>query len=310
MITSEILRIESLYKSFGGLKVIQNLNMTVYEKSVFGFIGKNGAGKTTTMKMILGFLQPDAGSISICGESVKYGNANTNRLVGYLPDVPEFYGYMSPKEYLKLCGEMTGLAAKQTEKRIKELLPLVGLDGAAKRKVKGFSRGMKQRLGIAQALLHEPRLLICDEPTSALDPVGRREILDILSNVKDRTTIVFSTHILSDVEKICDTVGILNHGRIELEGKLSDLEDNYRSDSLVLEVMPSDRLPEFRHKLGEMVSVSDIKQENHSFMITTSTLPETSIDIVRLLNEYGIQLRKFEVKEPELEALFMEVTSQ
>lgn len=308
--TNEILRIDSLYKSFGGLKVIQDLSMTVHEKSVFGFIGKNGAGKTTTMKMILGFLKPDAGSISICGEAVKYGNANTNRLVGYLPDVPEFYGYMSPKEYLRLCGEMTGLAVKQTELRIKELLPLVGLESVRKRKIKGFSRGMKQRLGIAQALLHQPRLLICDEPTSALDPVGRREILDILSNVKERTTIVFSTHILSDVEKICDTVGILNHGRIELEGKLSELKGDYRSDSLVLEVLPSDQMGKFRNKLSQMESISDINQENHTLMITTTALPETSVDIVRLLNEYGIQLRRFEVREPELEALFMEVTSQ
>lgn len=308
--TSEILRIESLTKSFGDLNVIQDLNLTVYEKSVFGFIGKNGAGKTTTMKMILGFLQPDSGQIAICGETVKYGNAHTNRLVGYLPDVPEFYGYMTPKEYLKLCGEMTGLTGEQIEKRVKELLPLVGLDSAAKRKVKGFSRGMKQRLGIAQALLHNPRLLICDEPTSALDPGGRREILDILSNVKDRTTIVFSTHILSDVEKICDTVGILNNGKIELEGKLSELKDQYRSDSLVLEVMPSDRLLEFSNQLSSMASISTLKQENHSFIVTTNALPETSVEIVRLLNEYQIQLRKFEVKEPELEALLMEVTSR
>ncbi|NSW53413.1 MAG: ABC transporter ATP-binding protein [Anaerolineae bacterium] len=306
--TSEIVSIRSVSRSFGDLKVIRDLNMTVREKSVFGFIGKNGAGKTTTMKMILGFLKPDAGSIAICGEAVRYGNTHTNRMVGYLPDVPEFYSYMTPREYLRLCGEMTGLSPARTKARIKELLPLVGLDGAAKRKVKGFSRGMKQRLGIAQALLHEPRLLICDEPTSALDPVGRREILDILANVREQTTIIFSTHILSDVEKICDTIGILNNGRIVLEGNISDLKDDYRSDKITLEVNGGESLPVFVEMLTSLASITELRQENHTFRITTSNLPETSTDVIRILNESGVQLRKFEVQEPELEQLFIEVT--
>lgn len=303
----DILTIESLSKSFGDLQVIQDLTLSVKENSVFGFIGKNGAGKTTTMKMILGFLKPDGGSISICGEPVQYGNTHTNRLVGYLPDVPEFYDYMSSREYLKLCGEMTGLPQAQSSARIRELLSLVGLDGALKRKIRGFSRGMKQRLGIAQALLHQPRLLICDEPTSALDPVGRREILDILSNVKEKTTILFSTHILSDVERICDTVGILNNGRVELEGKLSELKNSYRSDSLYFEVGTADTLPVFAQQLEQLTSVSKVESDNHSFVLTTTNLPETSAHVVRLLAAYGIPLHKFEIKEPELEQLFMEV---
>src|SRR5690554_2869502 len=195
--------------------------MTVAQNSVFGFVGQNGAGKTTTMKIILGLLKADGGSITVCGEKVSYGDTKTNRHIGFLPDVPEFYGYMRPKEYLKLCGEITGLSAQAIRNRSEELLALVGLKDV-NRRIGGFSRGMKQRLGIAQALLNEPRLLICDEPTSALDPIGRKQILDILATVRGKTTVIFSTHILSDVERICDHIGILHHGKIILSGTMQE----------------------------------------------------------------------------------------
>jgi len=135
-------------------------------------------------------LKPDSGSVTVCGEKVTYGESKANRHIGFLPDVPEFYGYMNPMEYLKLCGEIAGLSKTQIKSRSEELLELVGLKDQKKR-ISGFSRGMKQRLGIAQALLNEPKLLICDEPTSALDPIGRKEILDILLAAKGKTTIVF-----------------------------------------------------------------------------------------------------------------------
>jgi ABC-type multidrug transport system, ATPase component len=142
------------------------------------------------MKIILGLLKADSGSVTVCGEKVTYGETKTNRNIGFVPDVPEFYGYMNPMEYLKLCGEITGLPKNKIKSRSEELLELVGLKDE-KRKIGQFSRGMKQRLGIAQALLNEPKLLICDEPTSALDPIGRKEILDILLAAKGKTTIVF-----------------------------------------------------------------------------------------------------------------------
>ena len=153
-----IVSINGLSKGFGNRKIIDNLNFTVPEGSVFGFVGKNGAGKTTTMKMVLGLLEPDSGTIDVCGEKVTYGRTSSNRHVGYLPDVPEFYNYMRPLEYLSLCGEITGLSKKEIQIRSEELLSLVGL-GNEKRRIGGFSRGMKQRLGIAQALLSRPKLL-------------------------------------------------------------------------------------------------------------------------------------------------------
>jgi ABC-2 type transport system ATP-binding protein len=202
--------------------VLDDVSFEVSKGSIFGFIGANGAGKTTTMKLILGLLAPDGGDIYVCGEKVRFGSSETNRHIGYLPDVPEYYNYLRPREYLKLCGEITGMPAKFIKSRSDELLQLVGL--TTNKKIGGFSQGMKQRLGVAQALLNEPKLLICDEPTSALDPVGRKDILDILCEIKGETTVVFSTHILSDVERICDSVAVLGKGKIVLNGSLSELK--------------------------------------------------------------------------------------
>ena len=234
----EILTIKNLKKSFGGKEVLRGLDLSVPEHSIFGLIGRNGEGKTTTMKAILGLLKPDSGQIHVCSEKVCFGQTRTNRHVGYLPDVPEFYAYMTPLEYLRFCGEISGIDKADLAARSNELLELVGL-GQEQRRIKGFSRGMKQRLGIAQALLNRPKLLICDEPTSALDPVGRKEILDILLAAKEQTTILFSTHILSDVERICTEAAFLNDGKVAMQGTIEELRNMRPSDgfeALFLEV--------------------------------------------------------------------------
>ena len=151
----DMLRITGLYKRFGDKEVLRGLDLSVPEHSIYGFIGKNGSGKTTTMKTVLGLLKADSGEIFVNGEKVIYGQTNTNRYIGYLPDVPEFYSFMTAKEYLRFCGEITGMSCAEIEERTKELLTLVGLVDETHR-IKGFSRGMKQRLGIAQALLSRP----------------------------------------------------------------------------------------------------------------------------------------------------------
>ncbi len=229
-----ILEINDLKKSFNGKKVLDGLSLNVPQNCIYGFVGQNGAGKTTTMKIIMGLMKADAGSVSVCGQNVTFGQNSTNQYVGYLPDVPEFYEFMTPAEYLMFCGDITGMERRDKLTRTKELLELVGLDNY-NRRIKGFSRGMKQRLGIAQALLNRPKLLICDEPTSALDPVGRKEILDILVKAKKESTIIFSTHILSDVERICDRVGFLHNGRIVLETDANSLNSQRVCNKVQLE---------------------------------------------------------------------------
>lgn len=178
------------------------------------------------------------------GEKVTFGQNNTNKYIGYLPDVPEFYDFMTPMEYLTMCGQITGMCKEEIREKSIELLKLVGLDVENKR-IKGFSRGMKQRLGIAQALLNSPKLLICDEPTSALDPMGRKEVLDILSSVKEHTTVVFSTHILSDVERICDRIAFLHEGRIALSGTLKEIKNIRNGDSIELEFLTEQDMERF-----------------------------------------------------------------
>lgn len=197
--------------------------------------------------MVLGLLQPDSGNIHVCNEPVCFGQTRTNQYIGYLPDVPEFYNYMTPIQYLKLCGEVIGLSKAEISKRSGELLSLVGLNGVTKQ-IDGFSRGMKQRMGIAQALLTQPKLLICDEPTSALDPVGRKEILDILSKISGTTTVLFSTHILSDVERICDHAAFLNEGKIAVSGTLAEMKALHGHDSLLLEFLTEKDLQLFKRQ--------------------------------------------------------------
>jgi ABC-2 type transport system ATP-binding protein len=291
--------------SFGGNKVIDGLDLTVREQSVFGFIGPNGAGKTTTMKIILGLLKPAGGTISVCGESVAYGQTGTNRLIGYLPDVPEFYGYMNAREYLQLCGEVTGMQAALIRKRSDTLLTLVGLEGVGKR-ISTFSRGMKQRLGIAQAMLNEPRLLLCDEPTSALDPIGRKEILDILRAAGRSTTVVFSTHILSDVERICGEIAVLNGGKITLSGTLQGIRAAHRQDALQMEFTSPGDLDLFSASSRLAPFMAGAEVSGVVLTLRAADITTAQRAALAVLTEQGILPVRMELMEPTLENLFME----
>ena len=296
----DMLRITGLCKRFGDKEVLKGLDLTVPEGSIFGFIGVNGAGKTTAMKTVLGLLKADGGEILVNGERVVYGQTATNRHIGYLPDVPEFYGFMTAPEYLDFCGEISGMSKTETTIRRDELLTLVGLKDE-KHRVGGFSRGMKQHLGIAQALLNRPKLLICDEPTSALDPVGRKEILDILLLVREQTTVLFSTHILSDVERVCTDVALLNNGVVEVQGSMSEIKTRFRTDGYMLETAnEADRdairraFPTVKAAEGNVLTL--IEQDTPVF------------DVLRFVADQQIPLLRWKRSEPTLESLFMEVT--
>ncbi len=295
----DILTITNLKKSFGDIDVLRGLNLSVPVHSVFGFIGRNGAGKTTTMKAVLGLLKPDGGEIVVSGKKVIYGQTETNRHIGYLPDVPEFYSYMTPCEYLMLCGETCGMSKSHLRSKSAELLSLVGLKDERHR-IKGFSRGMKQRLGIASALLNSPQLLICDEPTSALDPVGRKEILDILLAVKEQTTVLFSTHILSDVERICTDVAFLNEGKIALQGSVSKIKSLRPSEKFTVEVMR----PEDAKRLMQAFEYSGQTGRN---ILVFSGNEDRMFTVLRYITENQIPIQKVERMEPTLESLFLEV---
>lgn len=295
----DMLKIINLKKRFGEKQVLSGFDLSVPEHSVFGFIGRNGAGKTTTMKAILGLLRVDEGEIYVSGEKVVYGQTSTNRYIGYLPDVPEFYSFMTAREYLKLCGESLEMEKSEIEARSEELLSLVGLL-EEKHRIKGFSRGMKQRLGIAQALFCRPKLLICDEPTSALDPLGRKEILDILSSCKEQTTVLFSTHILSDAERICTDAAFLADGKIAVQGTMNELKSYHYTEEFLVETVDEDDIKKFLQKFeNARVTGKDT--------IVFSGGESRMFEIMSFIAEQKIMVRKVERIEPSLETLFMEV---
>ena len=301
----DALKIDNLHKSFGKNTIINGLSMSIPENTIFGFLGKNGAGKTTTMKMILGFLKKDEGSIEVFGEEVSFGQSKTNRFIGYLPDVPEFYGYMTAKEYLNLCGAITGLSKNEIKNKSVELLELVGLRDVNKR-ISGYSRGMKQRLGIAQALLNSPKLLICDEPTSALDPLGRKEILDIILKIKDSTTVIFSTHILSDVEAICDHVVVLDKGKNVLEGSIDELKNIKRKNTIKIRFKFDKELKVFKSldKFSNLVT----NEKGDTLYLTDEDNQLKDLDILYELYKLDIFPIEIKIEEPTLENIFLEVT--
>ncbi|TVP91055.1 ABC transporter ATP-binding protein [Alkalibacterium sp.] len=300
-----ILEISNLSKAFGNQTVLKDVTFSVEEGSVFGFIGRNGAGKTTTMTIALGLLKADDGSIKINGKTVQYGDTETNNYVGYLPDVPEFYPFLTAREYMELSAEISGIEKKEAAEKITELLVMVGLEDNKKR-IKNYSRGMKQRLGIAQALINDPLLLICDEPTSALDPIGRQQLLSILKKVKEKTTVIFSTHILSDVESVCDEVAILNDGRIVKQGTVKQLKAGLASEKwmVVCEEEEHGRL------LLEAISTDDAF---HDVTLNGPVVNGESTDgrdamgkLLAHLNALSITPVRIERKEATMEEVFVE----
>lgn len=299
----DILTLNKVSKSFGEKKILKEISFSVPEGSIFGFIGQNGAGKTTTMKMILGLLKIDQGEISVCGEKVSFGQNATNQYIGYLPDVPEFYDFMTPREYLMLCGKITGMSKSVAAERAEELLERVGLAGEKKR-IRGFSRGMKQRLGVAQALLNQPKLLICDEPTSALDPLGRKELLDILVQAKKDTTILFSTHILSDVERICDEIAFLHGGELVMQGNLDEIKSKHAGNDLEIEFENPKDLQTFLTQYANGKELGSLRLHYE-----TKTEKEM-LQMMQYMFEHRICPQKFERLEASLEDLFMEVVGR
>lgn len=219
---------ENLSKTFRAdrkkVNAVQDLNLSVKQGSIYGFIGPNGAGKTTTIKLLMGMVTPTTGKISVSG--FPPGSIEAKQTIGYLSEVSYYYNFMEGESLLKYYASLRGLSSSVAKSRIEEYLKLVGLYDRRKEKLKGYSKGMKQRFGVALALLGNPKLLILDEPTSGLDPIGRKELKDIIRTLKGRgITIFLSSHNLSEVEKICDEIGIINKGKMVVSKPISEFLD-------------------------------------------------------------------------------------
>ena len=214
----------ALSRSYDGVNAVDSIDLKVPHHSVFGFLGPNGAGKTTTMKMLLGLIRPTAGSGTVFGLDIAADSSEVRRRIGYLPQEPRFYPHMTARETLRFAaGFFFSGPADRIEARIDEMLELVGIAEKADRPIKTLSGGETQRLGIAQAKIHEPDLLILDEPAAALDPLGRRDVLAILEQFRATSTVFYSTHILDDVQRVSDMVCILNKGQIISQGQIGEV---------------------------------------------------------------------------------------
>ena len=300
---------KGLTKQFGKCTAVDSLDLVITEGQIYGFLGPNGAGKTTTLKMLCGLIKPDGGEIKFFGRDFQFGDLDLQTTFGYLPDVPGFYSWMRPKEFLRFSGRLFQIEKEALEKRIDELIDLVGLRDANK-KIGSFSRGMKQRLGIAQALIHDPKILFLDEPVSALDPIGRAEVMEIIEKLRGKTTVFFSTHIISDIERICDQVLILNHGKLELHETLENIKLKFPIHAIQIEIAPAN-VEDFVHAVKEetwLSTVSDLGEGK--LLLGFKDLAQAQVGVPRVLGKLGIALRKFDSAESTLEDVFLKVVNK
>ena len=233
--------------SRGKITAVKNLTLNVEAGHVYGLLGPNGSGKSTTMKIVLGLVTPTSGRTFIFGRDSR--DVESREAVGFLPENPYFYKFLTGSETLDFYGRLCGLGGKLLRDRSRELLALVGLEAAADRRVGGYSKGMLQRIGLAQALVQEPRLLVLDEPTAGVDPAGSHEIRDLILRLKQRgITVMLCSHLLSQVQEICDRIGIMNHGELVREGALDDLISIENQTEITLENVSPDLLAELRQR--------------------------------------------------------------
>lgn len=298
---------QSLTKNYGSVHALRGVDLEVRRCEIFGFLGPNGAGKTTTLRILTGLARPTSGTASIFGQDIAKAGPAARSLTGFLPDVPGFYGWMTAEEYMRFAGGLFGLEGRVLSERVSALLDLAGLTDVGTR-IGGYSRGMKQRLGVAQALVNAPRLLMLDEPTSALDPIGRKEVLDMLASLRDRTTVFFSTHILADVERVCDTVAILDRGRVVAQAPIDELKARYAAHRITVEI--EGQAQEFAEALRTQTWVTGIDVQNDSTLsVAVSDVEAAEHAIPRIIAERHLGLRRFEGGEIDLEDVFVELVS-
>ena len=304
------IRIEGLQKFYGSVHALDGLTLTVEENTIFGFLGPNGAGKTTTIRLLTGLARPSGGQAWVAGEALG-GSRKVSRIIGYLPEEPAFYTWMTPLEYLDHVGRLFGLSASDRKQRAAELLELAGLNGVKKRRIAGFSRGMRQRLGMAQALVNRPEVLFLDEPVSALDPIGRKEVLELIERLRGQCTIFMSTHILSDVERVCDTVGIINQGKLVVEANQHELLERYTLPAFELQVEDGQEaaLAQWAAGLPSLGWAKSAVAEGSLLRIIVNDVHTARRALLEAALQSGLDLRRYEIVTPSLEDVFLRLVN-
>ena len=302
--SAEIVRVDDLVKDvrpgFGLRKkrILDGISFRVREREIFGFIGPNGAGKTTTLKVLMGLIRATSGAASILGHDVS--EITFRRQIGFLPEQPYFYDYLTGREILRFYAKLSGVSEEHRERRVAELLELVGLSASGKLRLRSYSKGMLQRIGVAQALVHDPQVVFLDEPMSGLDPVGRKEVRDIILRLRaEGKTVFMSTHILSDVEMVCDRVAIIVNGRIRYEGAIDAFLDAGEPEAdLVFANLSADAATRLEDRFGAQM-------RGHGDRIELRIAEKDSSAALRLALDAGAEVISATPHRVSLESIFL-----
>lgn len=302
---------ENLGKSYGAVRALSGLNLKVPEKSIFGLLGPNGAGKTTTIRLLLGLIKPTTGKGTILGEDIEKNSVEVRRRVGYLAQIPSYYTYMTAREILlfKLRFYYGG-QKRDLERRVQETLETVELADKADRPIRGFSGGERQRLGIAQAWVHEPELLILDEPAANLDPMGRRDVLNLMGKLREHSTVIYSTHILNDVQHVSDAVAILKKGELLAQAPIADLLRG--SGAMLYDIVVKGRYEAACDRIKKMPWVTGVTvthgDSQATLEVSVTDEKKAEEELPRLtLSDRDLVMSAFGRKRFELEDVFMQI---
>jgi ABC-2 type transport system ATP-binding protein len=307
--------IRDLTKRYGGANgvlALDELDLDVPPGSVFGLLGPNGAGKTTTLRLLVGLAHPTRGTVAIDEGRIDPARPDRRLGIGVLDQDPRYYGWMRGRELVEMVARLHGRPAAEARVRAAEVLERVGLADAANRRIGGYSGGMRQRLGIAQALVDRPRLLVLDEPVSSLDPEGRRDVLALIAELRETATVIFSTHVLTDIERICDRVAILDHGRLVTEAPLDELLARYALPlyRLVPETGQDAGLARLATALRSVPWVDRVDVDGVAMTVGVTDELVASRELLRAVVAADVRLASFERVRPDLEDVFLRLVGR
>lgn len=305
---------QRLSRVYGEVQALVDLDLQVPYGSIFGYLGRNGAGKTTTMRLLAGLAHPTSGSAWIAGLETTNANRMARGLFGYLPQDPAFYGWMTPREYLDYIARLFELKSEQRKLQVEAMLTLADLKDVGNRQIAGFSGGMRQRLGIAQAMIGNPPVLLLDEPTSSLDPAGRYEVLDMIAGLRGKVTVFFSSHILSDIERVCDTIAVLHRGKLVLVSGRDELLEKYAVNAATLEFEVRDehditKITGLVRTLEDQPWVSSTKLEENILTVMVQDMELAKLNLIALVVKFELVLSRYEWVRPSLEEIFLQLSA-
>lgn len=298
-----MIKIDSLNKSFGRIRALENLNLEIEKGELLGIIGPNGAGKTTAIRIICCILQPDSGNVTVGGYSIYHDQIKIKSMIGYLPEEPNLYERFKARDLLKYFGELYGVPKNEINGRIDELLELVGMSHRADDQINTFSKGLRQRIGIARALIHDPEVIIFDEPTMGLDPATSRAIRNFIKELKGDKTVILCTHYMDEADLLCDRVVILNQGKIRNMGTPESLKEKIHGD-IILQVRVNEPQKILKDQILAFSSVEGVNLEGNQFLISLRSRE----DISQIIDIFGEQAISVNTKEPTLDDVFIQTT--